>query len=135
VLDNYLFQVLHDCMSKFLATRFNLAKRRRQSTAVEEGIGAKRTLLGAIALLQDEGVLFEQYFGKSPAHQRHYNYFCEQALIPIIEQLKAQIDAVPESDLGGFIVYLDSIDKTALPTNGDRLLDLVLEYSKHKVSS
>jgi len=129
VLDNQLAHLLHECMSKFLAARFNLAKRGRRPSTVEETFDtndAKHVFMASIEMLHEEQELFRLYFGCNPMHQRHFEYFCEQVLIPLLQSLRQLIDAQTEGQKVEFKSWLEcSADGSPMQT---RMTKLVLEY-------
>lgn len=136
-IDNQLAHTLHDCMSKFLATRYNLAKRSRQAATVEEAISeeaAQRLLEGAFEMLGEEARLFRVFFGEDPVHQRHLDYFCEQALLPVSERLRAIIDSQSPERLKQYTQWLQTLKTTGLCAHGLRLLDLTLQYCQQKLA-
>lgn len=135
--DNQLAHTRHDCMSKFLATRYNLAKRSRQAGTVEEAISqdqAKGVMEGAFEMLQEERRLFREYFGQDPAHQRHLDYFGEQALVPISERLRSAIDKKSPEELQAFTQWLQVMKTEGLCSHGLRLLDLTLQYCQQRLA-
>ncbi len=91
-LDANLAQMLHDCLSKYLATRYNLAKRSRNlSISNPESV-----LQDAFNSFDFESDLMKQFFGETLSHQRHLEYFCDQLLLVLQERIKTYLSALPD---------------------------------------
>lgn len=135
-LDGSYGQLLHDMLSRYLGSRYELSKRSR--TLLEPGTveAPQKLLASAIELLTDERDLFDAFFGLSPDLQRHYDYFCEQVLLGVVERLRLLVDATDARAIRAWIGgQRGSVWRgTLLPPFGDRLLDLVEQYCSSKTA-
>lgn len=105
-VDNAYAQMLHDCLSRYLASRYELAKRSRFVVEIGSLEAPQLILAGCIELLAEEKTLFEHTFGGSEDLQRHYQYFGEQLIKVIGAKLKGYIDAISPEDRSSFSTWL-----------------------------
>lgn len=95
-IDNNFAQILHECMSKYLATRFNLSKRSMFPATIEEMSACVDI---AFNWLETEQAMFSAFFGDIKTHERHYIYFCEQALESVTERLELMLKNIEEEQV------------------------------------
>lgn len=85
-------QTFHDCLSRYLASRFELVVKRFRPfpgatpppSSLEQ---ASEKFKSALDMLQQDVFLFDELFQTTPDVQRHLDYYLQQALIPLGEGL------------------------------------------------